>query len=119
MQIALWIASGFLAFAMVGAGGVKLVTPRTRLNERMRWARTWSDGSVKLLGFAEVLGGIGVVVPHLTGIAPVLTPIAAVCLVKLMLGAVKTHVDLRESVAAPAFLAVLGVFVAVGRFGTV
>jgi hypothetical protein len=117
MQIALWIASGLLAFAMVGAGGFKLATPRVKLMERMNWATTWSDGNVKLLGLAEVLGGIGVVVPHLTGIWPVLTPIAAVCLVVLMIGAVKTHVDLKESAAPPAILALVGVFVALGRFG--
>lgn len=119
MQIALWIASGLLAIAMVGAGGVKLATPRDQLMKKMKWAATWSDRNVKLLGLAEVLGGLGVVVPHLTGILPVLTPIAAVCLSVLMIGAVKTHVDLSEPVAPPAILALLGLFVALGRFGFV
>lgn len=117
MGIALWIASGLLAFATVAAGAFKLVTPRTKLMEKMRWAKTWTDGQVKLLGLAEVLGGVGVVVPYATGILPVLTPIAAACLVVLMLGAAKTHLDLEESPAAPAILAVSGVFVALGRFG--
>lgn len=117
MQIALWIASGLLAFAMAGAGGFKLVTPRVKLMERMKWAKTWTDGNVKLLGLAELLGGIGLIVPQVTGVLPILTPIAAVCLVVLMLGAVKTHVDLKEPAAPPAILALLGVFVALGRFG--
>ena len=119
MQIALWIASGLLAFAMVGAGGFKLATPRVKLMEKMRWAKTWSDGNVKLLGLAEVLGGIGLIVPQATGVLPILTPIAAACLVVLMIGAVKTHVDLKEPAAPPAVLALLGVFVALGRFGVV
>ncbi|MFO0655039.1 MAG: DoxX family protein [Polyangia bacterium] len=117
MNIALWIVSGLLAFAMLTAGGIKVAVPRTKLMEKMKWAKTWSDGEFKLLGLAEVLGGIGVIVPHATRIVPVLTPVAAVCLVVLMLGAVKTHVDLKESPAAPAILALLGVFVALGRFG--
>lgn len=117
MQLALWIVSGLLACAMVGAGGMKLVVPRARLMERMKWARTWRDGTVKLLGLAEVLGGLGLVVPWVTGIAPILTPIAAACVTVLMLGAVKTHVDLREPIAAPLVLALLGVFVALGRAG--
>jgi len=117
MQIALWIASGLLAFAMVGAGGFKLATPRVVLMERMKWARTWSDANVKLLGLAEVLGAIGLIVPRVTGILPILTPIAAVCLAVLMTGAVKAHLDLKEPPAAPAILALLGAFVAVGRFG--
>lgn len=117
MQIALWIASGLLAFAMVAAGAFKLATPRVKLAEKLKWAQTWSDGNVKLLGLAEVLGGIGLIVPPLTGILPILTPIAALCLVVLMIGAVKTHMDFKEPVVAPAILALLGVFVALGRFG--
>lgn len=117
MSIALWIASGLLALAMVGSGVAKLVVARETLMERMKWARTWTDGRVKLLGLAELLGGIGLIVPWVTGILPILTPIAAVCLVVLMLGAVKTHVDLQEPVVAPAILALLGAFVALGRFG--
>lgn len=119
MQIALWIASGLLASAMLGAGVLKLATPRVKLMEKLQWARTWSDGNVKLLGVAEVLGGIGLVVPQITGIFPVLTPIAAVCLVVLMLGAVKTHVELKQPAIAPGILALLGVVVALGRFGAV
>ncbi len=117
MQTALWIAYGLLAFAMLGAGGFKLATPRIQLMERMKWANTWSDGAVKLLGLAEVLGGIGLIVPEATGILPILSPIAAVCLAVLMSGAVKTHLDLKESPAAPGTLALLGLFVALGRFG--
>lgn len=119
MSIALWIASGLLALAMVAAGGLKLAVPREKLLEKMSWAKTWTDERFKLLGLAEVLGGVGVVVPFATGIVPVLTPIAALCLVVLMLGAAKTHVDLGEAprAAPPVFLAALGVFVALGRFG--
>lgn len=119
MNLALWIASGLLAFAMLAAGGIKLVTPRLKLVDKMKWAATWTDGQVKLLGLAEVLGAIGVIAPHATGILPILTPIAAGCLVVLMLGAVKTHLDLNESPAPAAIMALLGVFVAIGRLGLV
>ena len=119
MHTALWIASGLLAFAMLGAGALKVVTPRVKLMEKFKWAKTWSDGNVKLLGLAEVLGGIGLIVPQATGILPILTPIAAVCIVVLMIGAVKTHLDFKEPVVAPGILALLGVFIALGRFGIV
>lgn len=117
MDSALWITSGLLAFAMVAAGGAKLAIPRVKLLKAMKWAETWPDGRFKLLGFAELLGGIGLIVPHLTGIVPILTPVAALCIVVLMGGAVKTHIDLKESPIAPAILAGLGLFVALGRFG--
>jgi hypothetical protein len=117
MNTALWIAQGLLALAMFGAGAFKLSAPHAQLAEKMKWALTWSPGRVKLLGLAEVLGALGVVVPWATDIAPVLTPVAACCLLVLMVGAVKTHVDLKEPVAPPALFAALALFVALGRFG--
>jgi len=119
MQLALWIASGLLALAMLAAGGTKLATPRTKLMEKMKWAELWTDGNVKLLGLAEVVGAIGLILPWVTGILPMLTPMAALCLVVLMLGAVKTHLDAGESVVAPGALALIGLFVALGRAGQV
>lgn len=116
MNIALWIIQGLLAFAMLGAGTFKFVTPYAKLTEKMKWALTWAPGRVKLLGFSEILGAIGLIVPWVTGIAPILTPVAAVCVLVLMLGAVKTHFDLKEPVVAPAVLSVLAVIVGVARF---
>lgn len=117
MDTALWITSGLLAFVTVLAGGAKLAIPRTTLVPKMKWAASWSDGRFRLLGLAEVLGGVGVIVPHATGIAPILTPIACGALVVLMAGAAKTHLDLRESPAPAVVVGALGVFVLLGRVG--
>ena len=117
MNIALWILQGLLAFAIFGAGGFKLATPHGTLTEKMKWAATWPPARVKLLGLAELLGAVGVVAPWATGILPVLTPVAALCLLVLMLGAVKTHLDFKEPFVAPAVLAVIALVIALGRFG--
>ena len=110
MNLALWIVQGLLAFAMAGAGAFKITTPHDKLSQKMKWAETWQPGRVKLLGL---------VVPWLMHILPVLTPVAALCLFVLMAGAVKTHLDLEEPAAPPAVLAVLCLVVAVGRSGLV
>ena len=115
MNLALWIIQGLLAFGMLAAGAMKVVLPYEQLLLKNKWATTWPPGRVKLLGFAEALGAVGLVVPWLTGIVPVLTPIAAICLAVLMAGAVKTHRDLAESAAAPAVLFALCLVVAGGR----
>ena len=117
MNIALWIAQGLVAFAMVAAGLFKIATPHEKITEKAQWAASWPAGRVKLLGLAEVAGGVGLVVPWVTGIAPVLTPVAACCLFVLMGGAVKTHVDHKEPPAPPAVLGALCVLIALGRFG--
>ena len=117
MNVTLWILQGLLALAMFGAGAFKVVTPHAKLAEKMKWAVSWPPARVKLLGLAQVLGAVGLVVPWATGILPVLTPVAAGCLLVLMLGAIKTHVDISEPVVAPAAMAALALIVAVGRAG--
>lgn len=97
----LWIGQGLLAVVFTLTGGIKLIVPRERLAPHMRWAKTWPRWRIKLLGLAEVAGAVGLVVPRATGIAPVLTPVAAACLALLMVGASRTHRRLGEP-ALPA-----------------
>ena len=54
----------------------------------------------------------------LTGIAPILTPIAAVGLVVVQIGAFRVHLSRNERQPLPAdvLLLLLAAFVAVGRF---
>ena len=97
----LWIGQGLLASLFALTGAIKLIVPRERLQVRMHWARTWPRGRIRLLGLAELAGALGLVLPRATGIAPLLTPLAAACLALLMGGAVQAHLRLRES-AVPA-----------------
>ena len=117
MNIALWILQGLVALVMALTGGLKVVRPKDKLSEQFHWAKTWSPGRIKLLGLAEVLGAVGLIAPAATGILPVLTSVAAVCLAILMVGAVKTHLDLKEPFAPAAVLVVLCLVIAVGRSG--
>jgi uncharacterized membrane protein len=117
IDIALWVAQGLLAFAMIASGGMKAVTPREKLMERMKWVVRFPVWAPRAIGIAEILGGIGLIAPWATGILPILTPIAAMCLVILMVGAVKAHFDDGEAShsAVPAVLAALGLGIAFGR----
>lgn len=116
MTIALRVAQGFAALVFLLTGTLKLVTPKEKLVGKMHWAATWPPGRTKLLGFAEVAGAIGLVLPAALHIAPVLTPIAAVCLAVLMLGAVQTHRRLHESFVPALVLALVCVGIAAVRF---
>lgn len=103
LNVALWVVQGLLSGVFLLTGTTKLVLPREVLEKRMHWAPSWPRWRIKLLGLAEVAGGLGLVVPAATGVAPILGPIAALCLAVLMLGAASTHRRLGESVA-PALL---------------
>jgi uncharacterized membrane protein YphA (DoxX/SURF4 family) len=118
MEIVVWVLQILLAVAFLGAGVMKLVRPKPALvSAGMGWADDYSGPGVKGIGAVEVLGAIGLVVPAATGIAPILTPIAALALALVMAAAVVVHVRRKEQFVAPLVLAVLSLVVAVLRFG--
>jgi hypothetical protein len=119
VNVALWIVQALLALAFLFAGGSKLAQPREALAQRgMAYVEDFTPTQVKLLGLAEVLGAVGLILPFATGVLPVLTPIAAVGLALQMAGAIAVHVRRKEPqpIGANAVLLALAVFVAVGRF---
>ena len=120
MNITLWIIAGLLAVAFLAAGAMKLAQPKAKLAESgMAWTEDFSDSQVKLIGLAEVLGAIGLVLPAATGIATFLTPLAAAGLAVTMAGAAITHLRRGEGSMVPinVVLGGLALFVAVMRFG--
>jgi len=117
VDIGLWIGQTLLALGMAGAGGMKAMSPREKLLPQMKWVARFPVWAPRAIGLAEVAGAIGLVVPWASGIVPVLTPVSAACLLVLMVGAVKVHVDDGEALhgIAPAVLGALALVVAVGR----
>jgi uncharacterized membrane protein len=120
VNIALWVVQGLLAAVYLAAGLMKVVRPREQMvaSGGFEWAKDMTDGAVKAIGAVEVLGALGLILPQLTGIAPVLTPIAAVGLVIVQVLAMRVHLKLgeRKSLPVNAVLLLLAAFVAVGRF---
>lgn len=119
LNTALWIAQGLVALVMMVTGLAKLSLPREELAKKMHWAAAWPPRRIKLLGLAEIAGALGLVLPAATGIAPLLTPLAAACLGALMAGAVRTHRRLGEGFVPAAVIGVLCVVIAAGRASTV
>jgi uncharacterized membrane protein YphA (DoxX/SURF4 family) len=118
VNVVVWILQIVLALAFLAAGGMKLARPKPALvTSGMGWAGDFSDGAVKAIGLVEVLGALGLLLPALTGVAPILTPIAALGLAVTMAAAVAVHVRRKETVVPPLVLGVLALVVAVLRFG--
>ena len=114
MSKAVWALQIIVALAFLGVGTMKLITPREQLiRNGMGWAEDFSSTQVKLIAAAEVAGAVGLIVPAATGIAPILTPIAAAGLALLMAGAVATHLQRGEPPFPPLVLGVLAATAAV------
>lgn len=121
MHITLWIVTGMLAAMYLSAGIIKSFRPRASLTESLPWTQSYSDGTVKFVGIAELLGAIGLVLPWLTGIAPILTPIAATGLVVVQILAIVVHNRRGEQKVLPfnVLLLLAALFIAVMRFAGV
>ena len=107
LHLTTWVLQGLLALALLGAGSSKLMTPLTELAATLPWVLTMPEALVRFIGLAEVLGGIGLVLPAATRIRPSLTPLAAAGLVIVMVLAAGFHVSRGELAAVPVN-AVLG-----------
>lgn len=120
MNTTLWALQIALAGIFAGAGTVKLIQPWEQLAKTVgTWVYEVPAALPKLLGAAEVLAAIGLIVPPLTHVAPILTPLAAAALVICMVGALVVHGRRHEyrDIAVNLALALMAGVVAWGRFG--
>ena len=119
MELFLWIVQVLLAVLFALVALLKTTQPKDKLAPKMPWVDDFSTGTVRFVGIVELLAAIGLVLPAATGIAPILTPIAATGLAITMVLAAGVHIRRREpsAVGLNVILLVLSAFVAWGRFG--
>jgi hypothetical protein len=115
--IALWLINGLLAHAKTRASIPKIVLSREAvLKLGQKGVAELSTGSMRLVGIVELLAAIGLILPLLLGILPILTPLAAAGLILVMLGAVVVHVRRKESPIPNIVLALIAAVSAVLGF---
>ena len=114
MTYALWIVQILLAAVFLFAGGMKLVLPLDQLTGPVALPGWF----IRFIGVCEVLGGLGLILPGLLRIRPGLTPLAAVGLVIIMIGAIVITLigGLLPAALISLLVGVLAAFVAYGRW---
>ncbi len=119
MNTVLWIVQGVAAFMFLMAGVMKLMRTKEQMQEQMAWVEDFSQGQIRGIGVLEILGALGLILPGLTGILPILTPLAALGLGIVQVGAFFTHLRRQEVVPMGIMnlvLIAMVAFVAFGRF---
>jgi uncharacterized membrane protein YphA (DoxX/SURF4 family) len=114
MNIVLWMIQILLALVFLMSGVLKFVMSYSDMTEKA--PVVFPYWFLLFIGGCEILGAIGLVVPWLTRIKPGLTPLAALLLVVIMIGAVVT--TLPGGIAmwiVPAVVGLLLLVVAWGR----
>ncbi|MEE4493140.1 DoxX family protein [Streptomyces sp. BE230] len=96
MEIAYWIVAGLLAAFYLYAGGKKAAQSQERLAPMMGWVDTVPMWLVRVIGAVEIIGAAGLVLPPLTGIAPLLAMAAALGLLALQVPATALHLSRGE-----------------------
>src|SRR5438477_11840605 len=115
MNIALWIIQVLLSLVFLFAGATKFLMPVEEMN---RQAPVVLPGLLlHFIGACEILGGLGLILPALVRVKPGLTPLAALGLAIITLGA--TLITLKGgaivSAVFPFVVCLLSIFVAYGR----
>lgn len=124
MNLALWIAAGLLAVVALAGGISKAFVPKEKLAKAPggEWTEDVGAGFVKTLGVLELLAAVGLILPAVVDIAPVLVPVTAVCWILLMVGAMITHLrhgGVNKFVVLNLVYLAVAAFIAWGRFGPV
>lgn len=119
MNVLLWILQVVLAVMFLMAGVLKSTQSKDKLVPKMPSMEDFSPGTIRFIGITELAAAFGLILPAATGIALILTPLAATGLVLIMIGAMITHARRREPVliAFNAVLLIAAVVIAWGRFG--
>jgi uncharacterized membrane protein YphA (DoxX/SURF4 family) len=117
MDALIWIIQSLMAVLFV-FHGIAMFNPPPPVQESVIQKMGYSLPLLKVIGTLEVLGGLGLILPSWTRIMPVLSPLAALGLVIIMIGAVVSHARQGEGkqTMATSVVTLLLVFVAVGRF---
>ncbi len=91
----LWVLQWVFGLYFIGVGVAHFIVP-DGLPGPMEWMYDLSDTMHAITGVAEILGGLGLILPGLTGIRPELTIAAAIGLLLVMAGAIVWHVGREE-----------------------
>jgi hypothetical protein len=107
-----------LAFVFTGAAIMKLRPSVEEMVERKQLSPNASPIPLRVLGILELWGGIGIIVPQLIHVYPVLTPITAVCFCLVLIGALVDKIKTKQLKMLPLIFVciILSVAVAYYRF---
>lgn len=105
----LWIARAFIFVAFSVFGLMKLFMPIETLANMWVWPGDLPKWFVRLMGFVDLAGGIGVLIPAALRIRPSLSAAATLCCIILQICAIAFHGYRREFAALPINLILISV----------
>lgn len=115
-KVYLWVVQAVLAGVFIMSGGIKLFLPMELLSPKNPWVAQVPDILPRLIGLAEVMGGLGILIPSILRIEPKVSVYAAFCLALVMALAIGFHIYRSEFAALPVNVVLLAACVYVGWY---
>lgn len=118
MNTVLWILQSLVAIVFFYSGVNKSIYPEQKLVAK---GQTGVDGLpaglIRFIGISEILGAVGIILPLLLHIFPILTIISAICFAVIMIPAGIIHYKRHEpkNVLTNCVIFIMCVFIVYGR----
>jgi hypothetical protein len=121
LNSSLWAVQFLLLAAFAIGAWMKITMPIPKLAAIWPWTGQLPGPRVRTLGVIDLLGGVGVFFPMLTGIMPQLTGLAALGCIALQICAMIFHISRREISSTPVNIVLLAMagFILWGRWQAV
>ena len=118
LRITLWVLQVALALFFMMVGYSHALAPFDQVAQQAVWMQHVPRALSLFIGYAELAGGLGLILPAATRLAPWLMPLAALGLGTIMILAMLFHIARGEAsvIGIPAILSGVALFVAWGRW---
>lgn len=117
LNTCLWTIKAILCITLLMSGSLKVFKPIETLIIYVPWAADSHFALVRLTGLAELLGGLGLIIPSYYRTFPQLTVYAAISLALLMISSIVFHINRGEQTVIGSNFIILffSIFIAWGR----
>ncbi len=118
LHFTLWAGQVLLALFFLMVGYSHGLMPYDEIAQQATWMKEVPHALGRFIGYAELAGGLGLIIPAATRIKPGLIPLAALGLAIIMMLAIPFHIVRGEAsvIWLHTLLAALALFVAWGRW---
>jgi uncharacterized membrane protein YphA (DoxX/SURF4 family) len=118
LRITLWVLQVALGLWFIMVGYSHGLAPYEEVSQQATWMLDVPRALSLFIGYAEIAGGLGLILPAATRIAPWLTPLAALGLATIMILAIAFHIARGEAsvIWIHSLLGGVALFVAWGRW---
>lgn len=116
METTIWILKGIIAMIFFYTGFNKILLPKDKLLENgMKGLIDLDDKQITTVGVLEVLGAVGLILPSLLNVYPILSAVSAYCLSLTMVVAASINIKLKLPIFPNIIIFIICILIVIGN----